>query len=141
MAAWRRKASILFPQLQHNLNKRQYTIYQLFFDLFPILEEAHETSDEVELRKIYGFAEWCLHQRSKNLWNPAGVAFYEHLFDLPNWEDILPWLSPFVIENCSSLWEMRLQSEKFTKVEKLLHPQKTLPHKKNLFYTGELDAI
>jgi hypothetical protein len=33
------------------------------------------------LEKIYGFADWCASQKEKELWNAAGVAFYEHLAD------------------------------------------------------------
>src|SRR4051812_42433750 len=106
MAVWRRKALEVFPELREALNHRDYTIYQLFFDLLPLSRAAHETSNDSVLENIYSFAEWCLHQHSPEPANAAAVAFYEHLFDQRQyWHEIISHLSPFVIQQCRSLWE------------------------------------
>lgn len=81
MSVWRRKALKLFPELRLELHRKEYNTYQLYFDLLPALRDAHKANDLDSLKKIYGFAEWCILQNEKDLWNPAGVAFYEHLFD------------------------------------------------------------
>src|SRR5438132_11252436 len=100
MSAWRRKALQLFPELQVELNDSDYSIYMLYFELLPKVREAHKQGDEEMLAKIYGYAEWCLHQHSEDLWNAAGVAFYEHLLEgskKSRWPMILSWLSPSVL--------------------------------------------
>ena len=42
MAAWRRRALELFPQLRAELQQPDYSIYMLFFDLLPTVREAHD---------------------------------------------------------------------------------------------------
>ena len=71
---------------------------------------------------VPGFAEWCAAQPNKELWNPAGVAFYEHLFDTSELSstDVLPWLSQRVRGNCRGLWEWRLPPEKFAELDRQL---------------------
>src|SRR5437764_15482473 len=121
MAAWRRRALGLFPELREQLQRRDFSIYMLFFDLLPMAREAHDTNHAELLRRIYGFAEWCLEQKAKDLWNAAGVAFYEHLFDRwQYWGKVVPWLSPRVISECWSLWEARLSEEEPEEIRRLI---------------------
>jgi hypothetical protein len=122
MAAWRRKLIALFPDLRAVVCEADYTTYSAFFDLLPRCRDAHTRSDIAELSRIYGFAEWCLNQKSEKLWNPAGVCFYEHLFDSSSslWSEIIPWLSPAVIASCMGLWESRLSNEEMRLLESLL---------------------
>jgi hypothetical protein len=118
---WREKARQLFPTLQEDLEEESYNIYSLFFDLLPMAEEAHDSVDTPLLRRIYDFAEWCFSQEDKELWNSAGVAFYEHLFDEDrHWEAVISWLSQEVVEGCWTLWEFRLSSARFEKLKSLL---------------------
>ncbi|MCP5491752.1 MAG: hypothetical protein H7A40_01755 [Chlamydiales bacterium] len=74
------------------------------------------------LSKIYGFAMWCAEQESKLLWNPAGVSFYEHLFDCDQqyWNDVIAWLHPSIIRNHQSLWEFMLPKDRYQELCKLL---------------------
>jgi hypothetical protein len=121
MATWRRRAIEEFPDLRDELNQPDYTIYRLFFDLLPAVREAHRANDGARLRAIYGFAEWCARQRSQPLWNAAGVAFYEHLFDERwMWNDAAAWLPADVRANCEGLWEARLPSSDFAEVKRVL---------------------
>lgn len=109
MAFWRRKALAIFPELATELNEPKYAIYQLFFDLTPMAEQGHRNRDTDLLGKIYGFAEWCLNQSDKDLWNSAGAAFYEHLFDERSmWDQLVPWLSPEVISQVQGLRAIHL---------------------------------
>ena len=118
MATWRRKAIGLFPDLRSELNDREYGIYQLFSDLRPMVREAHDSGQHEMLRRIYGFASWCLDQNAKDVWNAAGVSFYEHLFDdRKYWEAVIPWLSPEVIKECWGLWESRLSQSDFEELK------------------------
>jgi hypothetical protein len=106
VAVWRRRALELFPELHLELNDRDYSVYSLFVDLKPLLRKAHDWEDVELLRRIYDFAEWCSRQTAKDLWNAAGVSFYEHLFDYPAYSArVIPWLSPLVVYTHWSLWE------------------------------------
>ena len=102
MASWRRKVLALFPDLQPAAQRPNNSIYTVFFELLPRVREAHQEGDAEMLRRIYGFAEWCLEQKAKDIWNAAGVAFYEHLFDSHRslWSQFVRWLSPRVVEDC-----------------------------------------
>ncbi len=122
MEPWRQKAIEFFPELQNDLKEMDYTLYQMFFDLLPLAFESHESHHRENLRKIYLFAEWCLNQPSEAISNPAGVAFYEHLFDRDPtlWADILEWLSPDAIQQCKTLWEARLKAEKYQRIKTLI---------------------
>jgi hypothetical protein len=122
MAAWRRKVLDQFPQLKAEASRPGFSVYSAFFELLPMVREAHLDGDTELLKRIYGFAEWCMRQPNKELWNPAGVAFYEHLFDShPSiWHEIVCWLSPEVIKNCDSLWEWRLTQADSMKVRELI---------------------
>jgi len=114
MSTWRRKAIETFPDLRQEFEKRDATIYQVFFELLPRVREAHDRNDTQELQRIYDFARWCLHQKTKVLRNAAGVAFYEHLVDEPTTRSQIPrWLQPDVFEDCKGLFEARLEPEEF----------------------------
>lgn len=127
VAAWRCHAIELFPSLQNELNDPEYTIYMLYFDLLPMTLEAHEKNDCDRLRRIYGFAAWCVNQTTGELMNAAGVAFYEHLFDEKRyWGKVVPWLSPHVIRECWPLWEFRLEKTDLAEIEKLVKSCKEL---------------
>jgi hypothetical protein len=142
MAAWKRKALQLFPELRADINGSDYSIYMLFFDLLPGVGEAHELGNEEELAKIYGYAEWALHQRSEDLWNAAGVAFYEHLLEgnkKSMWPMILSWLSPFVLRECEGLWEGRIEGWK--DALRLTRDRMERNYQRNVYHTGEIDAL
>jgi hypothetical protein len=122
MSAWRRRALDAFPGLRRELQRRDYSIYRLFFDLLPLSREAHVQQDIHTLRQIYGFAEWCFRQSNEALWNAAGVAFYEHIFDVAEsmWGEIVPWIPPNVKRDCWSIWELQLAPEKVARLRELL---------------------
>lgn len=109
MTDWQQKALELFPDLRPDIEEEGANIYTLFFELLPRCEAAHIAGDTPELQKIYGYAEWCFHQQEKDLWNAAGVAFYEHLVDEPLMKEQIPlWLSPEIFEQVSGLLEWRM---------------------------------
>ena len=112
----------MFPDLRCEVQRRDFSVYSVFFDLLPRVREAHQSGDTEMLRRIYGFAEWCFEQRAKDLWNSAGVAFYEHLFDSHRsfWGEFVRWLSPRVVEGCWGLWEWRLPPEDLAEVQRLI---------------------
>ena len=106
---WRRRAVTLVPDLHDHLDEDD-TIYNVFFELLPRCVAAHRTNDvRFELSRIYEFAAWCLRHEEKDLWNAAGVAFYEHLVDEPETQESIPqWLEPDIFETVSGLFEARM---------------------------------
>jgi hypothetical protein len=122
VASWRRKVLSLFPEMRHEAQRPDFSVYMVFFELLPMVREAHQEGDTETLKRIYGFAEWCFEQKAKDLWNAAGVAFYEHLFDSHKslWDQFVQWLSPRVIEGCWGLWEWRLSAEDLAEVRRLI---------------------
>jgi hypothetical protein len=122
LANWRRKVVALFPDLRQDVQRPDFSIYMVFFELLPRVREAHQDGEIETVRRIYGFAEWCFEQKAKDMWNAAGVAFYEHLFDSHRslWSEFVRWLSPRVVQGCWRLWEWRLSEADLTEVRKLV---------------------
>lgn len=101
------------PEERFMLEQPGTTIYQAFFELLPATVEAHRNKDEEKLRRYYGFAAWCLNQKQKDLWNAAGVAFYEHLADQEETFREMPrWVSMDVFLEVRGLFEWRLGEDK-----------------------------
>lgn len=108
MSVWRRKALESFPEMRKRIENPDdiFSIYELWFELLPVTTAAHKDGDRATLTRIYEYAEWCSRQRSDDLWNSVGVAFYEHLFDEPWMRPLVaPWLSADVVRNHMTLWE------------------------------------
>ncbi len=126
MAAWRRQAIELLLEHRRELAARDSSIYSVFFDLKPRLREAHDAGDDELLRRIYGYAEWCARQTAETLWNAAGVAFYEHLFDYPAYSlRVVPWLSPWVVYAHWNLWQLMVNPAEWARVAPLLETKRT----------------
>jgi hypothetical protein len=142
MAIWKRKALAVFPELTDELRQGDFTVYQLFFELVPLVKAAHRQGNIDTLRRSYGFAEWCLSQDSKDLWNSAGVAFYEHLFDEEAlWLEVIPWLSPNVIAQVGGLWELMLKPDKYRKLLEVLDSNKAKKPELNIFSMGAIERL
>jgi hypothetical protein len=112
----------LFPGLRQSFQEPRTTVYTVFF-LLPHVGDVIASGDRRLLRNMFGFAEWCAEQSAEDLWNAAGVCFYEHLFDGGNWAhraEVVKWLSPRVIADCRELWQHWLPPEKFAEVQRLI---------------------
>ena len=126
MAAWRQKAIALFPGLRPKLEAADSSPYAAFSELLPRVIDAHRSSNTEELRKLYGFALWCMRQKTKEPRNAAAVCFFEHLFDA--WElraDVVPWLPPDVISDCWPLWRLRLDQEQLADLQRLFDARRS----------------
>lgn len=119
MSTWRRKAIELFPDLRNEIQHGEATIYTVFFALLPRCRQAHREGNTAELEKIYGYAEWCLRQKAKDIWNAAGVSFYEHLGDSQETlQEMRNWVRPDVFATVEGLLEERMKAEDFAKLKK-----------------------
>lgn len=118
MSTWRRKAIEMFPDLREDFQQANSTIYDVFMELLPRCREAHAAGKIDELEKIYSFATWCARQKEKDLWNAAGVSFYEHIVDCREArEEMCRWVEPDIFHRISGLLEWRLGKEKFVELK------------------------
>ena len=130
MAAWRRRALALFPELREELVEPGASLYSLGWALGDMVRAAYDTDNVAMLRRIYGFALWRLAQRGRTLLNPIGLGFYEHLLDRKcDWPDVLAWLPPGVISMMWPVWEYRLGSVPMKEVTKVLVEVRRSPGK------------
>ena len=71
------------------------------------------------MKKIYGYAEWCFRQKSKNLWNAVGISFYEHLGDYAETrEEMHKWVKPDIFKDVAGLLEYMMDEKEFVKLKK-----------------------
>ncbi len=118
---WRSKASDLFPSVRGELADEGFNTYDLFFELLSMSREAHRRRDDAALDAIYGFADWCMRQPEPELWNAAGVSFFEHLFDDRSlWPDVAARLTTAQVREHWGLWEHRLGARQMAEIRKLL---------------------
>jgi hypothetical protein len=119
MSVWRKRALEAFPDLRRELEDPNCTIYGVFSDLVPRCVEAHKIGNTVELRKIYECADWRHVQKSYDLGNAAGVAFYEHLADAEiTLRELLKWVKPHIFADVAELLRTRLKPERFEQLNK-----------------------
>ena len=140
MSTWRRKALALFPELAKELPAGQDARHEFFWHLSLQAADAHKAIDEAALRRIHGFAEWSLHQ-SVELWRNAAIGFYEDLFATVPWKEIVPWLSPFVIEQIKRTWALGIQAEKGGEFDELVRARRDPAYQRHAFATGEIDRL
>jgi hypothetical protein len=119
MSAWRRKALELFPDLRNDIEAPDASVMGLFFELLPRCRDAHGRNDSAELKRIYGFADWCASQKATELWNAAGVGFYEHLADSKQTFDAIPlWVRKQVFEDIAGLLEAKVGTERVAELRR-----------------------
>jgi hypothetical protein len=140
MSSWRRKAIALFPELTSDLNAVGMKPFDFFMELEEMAISAHASGDVATLRRVHGFAEWCLHHPGE-LWDRAGISFYENLFDAVTWEKIVPWLSPFVVGEIKKTWALGVNGEKIGEFDRMVEMRREFYYREHVFSTGEIDAL
>jgi hypothetical protein len=119
MSLWRQKAIDCLPELKKDFEQPATSIYDVFIDLLRATVEAHKKNDFERLQKIYAFAEWCLRHKEKDLWNSAGVSFYEHLGDYEETRQAMPkWIKPDIYRDIRGLLQTRLREADFLTLDK-----------------------
>jgi len=120
MSAWRKKAMECLPTLKKEFEKPDTSIYDVFMALLPATVVAHSSNDVWQLKSSYEFAEWCFTQKAKELWNAAGVCFYEHLGDREEtWETMHKWVKPGIYREIRPLLALRLDSSRLKIIDRL----------------------
>lgn len=96
----RRRAIAAFPHLRRNVLDANATPKTLLQSVARFYDRRWTKFGEGERRRLFGFAEWCLRQPDTEIRGAAREQFYGRLFDEParDWSAIVPWLSPFAIE-------------------------------------------
>ncbi len=103
---------------KHELEKED--IYITFGIILHALHDAHKENDAEQIQNIYAFAEWCHKQKSKDVWNAAGVVFYEHLGRYAEIRDALPkWISHPFYKEIRELLKRGLDEKQLQKIDKV----------------------
>ena len=120
MSVWKRKAIECLPELKKDFEQPGTSIYDIFMEMLPAVVSAHKTNDTARLQKIYGFAERCFQQKENELWNAAGVAFYEHLGDNEETlKEMSAWVKPTIYTNIRGLLALRLGESEIEKLDQM----------------------
>ena len=119
---WRALAQVMLPNefSAASINRTERcSTYAFFAEVLSSVRRAHSVDDSNELPKIYAFAEWSLWHPNKQLWNAAGVSFYEHAFDHPaDIDNIMAWIAPKTRAAASGLWDVRLEPATLERVKR-----------------------
>src|ERR1700737_324860 len=118
MSAWRKKAIECLPELRKDFEDPEESIYLVLSAMLSAAIDFHMENNIDRLQKFYDFAEWCFRQKSKDLWNAAGVAFYEHLGDhIETRQDIRRWVKPDIYAEIRGLLELRLTDKELQQID------------------------
>lgn len=97
MSSWRQKAIECLTESRKDFEDYGTSIYTAFSELLPAAVNFHRTNRSDRLQKIYDFAEWCFQQKTRDLWNAAGVSFYEHLGNYAETRrEMSTWVKPHI---------------------------------------------
>jgi hypothetical protein len=119
MSVWKQKAIACLPEFKEDLEKPDSTIYDVFLDLLPAVVSAHKENNVARLALMYDFAEWCFRQKEKELWNAAGVGFYEHLGDhIETWEAMAQWVKYDIYKEIRALLKLRISEQKLQELDR-----------------------
>lgn len=80
-----------------------------------------------------------MRSKSKELWNPAGVSFYEDLVtERDLWESIAQWICPDVKPDVEVLWDLHLSAEALSEFLAVWDRQRGTRARETVFHTGEI---
>ncbi len=119
MSVWRQKAIQCLPENRVEFENPNTSIYEVFSELLHAIIEAHKNNNTDRLQLIYGFADWCFKQNAKELWNAAGVSFYEHLYDYKETrESFTKWIKKDIYRDVRVLLELSVNKTELEKLDK-----------------------
>jgi hypothetical protein len=101
--AWRELVRNLLPEMWELAKHNDATTYSFFTELRDQVQLAHKQGNENFLFRAYAFVYWSFDHPSKDLWNPVGVCFLEHLFENGMYEQAAPWLRSDMLKEAVEL--------------------------------------
>lgn len=84
MSLWRKEASVRLPELQSIIASRDIdNPMMLWIELQLKFEDlCQQDPPALDLiKRVWGYAKWCMHQGSDDVATAAAVGFCEHLLD------------------------------------------------------------
>jgi hypothetical protein len=124
---WMPMAKALIPSVyaECGIDQAGGSVMELFFLLLPKVRDAIRGDDQDFQCRAFAFAEWCMWQNEKDLWNSAGVTFYAHLFDSARDTDtVCSWLSKKVFADIESLLDVRSPPDRVAAIRAAFHKKK-----------------
>jgi len=116
MSTWKNKAIECLPE--HKKDIEGADIFEVYLLMNRVFKRAYEENNQEKIRSIYAYAEWCFTQKHKELWNAAGVLFYEHLIDdLEIKREIHKWLKHSIYIEIRGLIVWRAGEEEAKKID------------------------
>lgn len=118
MSVRRQKALNCLPENKTEFEKPAASIHTVFSELLHATVKAHKWNDTEKLRLFYGFAEWCFRQNAKELWNAAGICFYEHLYSYNETrEAFCKWIEKDTYKDVRVLLELSIKESELKKLD------------------------
>ena len=69
------------------------------------------------------------------------TRFYEDVFAEVPWPEIVPWLSPFVIDQVRRTWALGIQGERARELDELVRNRRDAVYQTHAFSTGEIELL
>jgi len=120
---WKIEAERCFPELKEQFPDWKNP-YALWIELNNVFQNAYDSGDEELIRRIYGYADWCLSQprgetADDDLLSCVAVCFYEHIplhkaarDDMPRWFKLAEFLG------MESTFRYHLSDEEFEQLKR-----------------------
>jgi hypothetical protein len=125
---WEALARVLVPELyaafRINGERSDGSVMPFMALLLQATTVAHRENDEQFLVNAYAFAHWCVAHPDRDLWNSAGVCFFERLFDDMPADEVAPWIASDAFAEISPLLEARFGAERARKIRKRFEARK-----------------
>lgn len=123
MSLWRKEASGRLPELQKIIASKEVTSpMSLWIELRLSFQKlcGQKPAPLELLRRIWGYATWCLDQGSGDVGTAAALAFCEHLIDTDESRQLLPLImSRQDFEGCRELILYHHTKDEYESVLKL----------------------
>jgi len=117
---WRQKGLKLLPELESDFNDEEFTPYLALTEVKNIALTALKSNKNHLVEKCFEYAEWCFRQDEEDLWNAAGICFYEYIYDQDEvLEKVVEIVSIEIFEDIKGLLEQRYsgdRSEKYVRI-------------------------
>jgi hypothetical protein len=147
VSAWRRKAIALFPEHRAEWTAPEFPLREVFHRLESDAADHHarwaRDPDDAEaadfLERLYGFAEWCLHQAA--LWNDAAIGFLEDISHAVPFDALVPWLSPAMREAVEQTWALGVDGRRRPKWQRAIEGCTLAPWRRTVYQTNVVQEL